>query len=178
MSNPMNFDGYVRVCAVQSVGMITVRADLAEAGVKAAVASASGIDVPKSRAMVGGTTQVAWMAPDEALVLCDKAEADPLAAALRSAMGEIHALVQVVSDARAVFEITGTGADEVLAKLAPVDTHALGMGEMRRTRLGQVAVAVWRTETGLRLMCFRSVAQYVFDALCVVARPGSEVFPA
>lgn len=178
MSEPMHYKGYVEVRAVPGVGMITLRADLSDAKVGKALKSAVGVAMPEIRGISGTKTKVAWMAPDEALVICDDAEAASLAAALRDGLGDVHALVHVVSDARAVFDVVGARADEVLAKLAPVDMAALKDGQMRRTRLGQVAVAIWRTDDGLRLICFRSVAQYVFDALCIVARPGSEVFPA
>ena len=88
----------------------------------------------------------------------------------------MHHLVADVSDARAVIALSGAGAREVLAKGAPVDMaqDRFGPAEIRRTRLGQVAVAFWMTgpET-FELVCFRSVAGFVFDWLTVAAQPGS-----
>ena len=83
-----------------------------------------------------------------------------------------------VSDARAVFRIKGPNTREVLAKLAPVDLspQAFGPGMIRRTRLAQVPAAFWMEDTDTaQLVCFRSVAQYVFDLLKTAAQPGSEV---
>ena len=83
-----------------------------------------------------------------------------------------------VSDARALFRIDGPGAREVLAKGAPVDLSpaAFGPGDFRRTRLGQVACAFWTPDgTSFELVCFRSVAAYVFGLLENAAKPGSEV---
>jgi sarcosine oxidase subunit gamma len=64
----------------------------------------------------------------------------------------------------------------VLAKGAPVDLApaAFGVGDFRRTRLGQVAAAFWMPAPDtFELMCFRSVAGYVADWLANAARPGS-----
>jgi sarcosine oxidase subunit gamma len=47
---------------------------------------------------------------------------------------------------------------------------------MRRTKLAQVAAAIWMQGTGeARVVCFRSVGTYAFDVLCTVAAPGSAV---
>jgi sarcosine oxidase subunit gamma len=88
--------------------------------------------------------------------------------------------VDNVSDARAY--ITLSGADglvrEVLAKVVPVDMDPQQMpaGQMRRTKLAQVAAAIWMQGTGeARVVCFRSVGTYAFDVLCTVAAPGSAV---
>ena len=79
---------------------------------------------------------------------------------------------------RAVFQLGGAGAREVIAKLCPVDM-APGQfepGMFRRTRMAQVpaAFAMIDAET-IEIICFRSVAEYVFDLLCVAAAPGSQV---
>jgi hypothetical protein len=70
-------------------------------------------------------------------------------AALLAALAGKHHLVADVSDARAVFTITGDGAREVLAKCCPVDVApgVFGPGEVRRTRAAQVAAAVWMSVT-------------------------------
>ena len=65
----------------------------------------------------------------------------------------------------------------VLAKLTPANLHpdALATGEVRRTRLAQVPAAVWlRDEDTAELICFRSVARYVFDLLSNAARQGTD----
>ena len=89
-----------------------------------------------------------------------------------------HALVTDVSDARAMFELRGGGLRDVLAKLTPADMSAAALppGELRRSRLAQVPAAFWlRSETAAQVICFRSVARYVFDLLKTAAQPGSAV---
>lgn len=169
--------GFVTISEAPLQGMITLRGDLKNKDFAGVVKSVTGALMPKARMITQGKVgQVAWMAPDEVLVLCPYEEAQALAEALNTALVDQFAMAVVVSDARAMFAIEGEKADQVIAKLAPVDTAALGAQEMRRTRLAQVAAAVWRSETGLNVVCFRSSARYVFDALATVSGAGSEVF--
>ena len=81
----------------------------------------------------------------------------------------------MVSDARAVFRVQGGKADQVIAKLAPVDFAKLGPKELRRTRTAQVAAAFWAQDDGYTLVCFRSVASYVMWLLSHSAMAGSEL---
>ena len=87
----------------------------------------------------------------------------------------IHHLATDVSDARAVFQIAGPHASDVLMKLAPVDFANLAPGELRRTRVAQVAAAFWQSGDGYTLVSFRSVAGYVMGLLEHSAQPGSEL---
>ena len=67
---------------------------------------------------------------------------------------------------------------DVIAKLAPVDMHPGQFnGTMfRRTRFAQVPAAFWMPDAQtVRIVCFRSVARYMFDLLRIAAQPGSEV---
>jgi len=121
---------------------------------------------------------VAWMSPDELLLLCPYAQVPDRLAVLQSALASDHALAVNVSDARAMFAVSGPQARDVLAKLAPVDLSpaAFTPGMIRRTRLAQVAAAFWMVdEQTFHIVCFRSVGQYVFDLLKAAAQPGSEV---
>ena len=146
---------------------------------KKAVKKAVGVTMPDTREIsMAGDKGLAWMSPDELLLICPYAEVANALETLEKGFGESHALALNVSDARAVFRIKGLHTREVLAKLAPVDLspQAFGPGMIRRTRLAQVPAAFWmeNSETA-QLVCFRSVAQYVFDLLKTAAQSGSEV---
>lgn len=158
-------------------GMITLRGDLGSETLAGAVKTATGLGVPGQRAILSeGDRAVAWMSPDELLILCPHAAAEALAAQMAGALAGEHALVVDVSDARARFRIKGPGVREVLAKGAPVDLApgAFGPGEIRRTRLGQVAAAFWMSgEAAFDVICFRSVADFVETWLNTAAAPGS-----
>jgi sarcosine oxidase subunit gamma len=174
------FDGLVRIEEAGLRGMVTLRADLGAAKVRKAVTSVVGVDMPPVRgAVLSGGRGALWMSPDELLLLLPHGEAPGAVAALSKALAGVHHLAAEVSDARAVFRITGDldACREVLAKLSPADLSpaAFAEGEVRRTRLGQVAAAFWIEEGGITLVSFRSVARYVFDLLSNAAAPGGAV---
>ncbi|MBO9477195.1 sarcosine oxidase subunit gamma [Shimia sp. R11_0] len=177
--NGASFEGFVKVEETGLRGMITVRGDLDSAEMSAAVRAATGAQMPAQRKVASGDKGVvAWMSPDELLVVVDYAEVLETVATLTTALASSHALVANVSDARAVYHVSGEGSRDVLAKLAPVDfgKDAFGVGDIRRSRFAQVPAAVWGNEDGsFEVICFRSVAQYVFDLLKVSATPGGEV---
>lgn len=170
-------DGYVQVQEQGLQGMLTLRGDLSLAKLAKAVKAAVGVEMPKQRAIVMKDGRgAAWMSPDEMLLLMPHGEAEAVASKLRKALGTTHSLVVNVSDARVVFTLTGAGAREVVAKLAPVDMQALKKGEIRRSRLAQVPAAFWLSgRDEVTLVAFRSVATYVFDLLSNAAATGGEV---
>jgi sarcosine oxidase subunit gamma len=159
------------------VGMITLRGDLADARLRAAVKKATGQGVPKpGRIALAEGRAAAWMSPDELLLIVPHADAEATVAQIGQALAGLHHLVVNVSDARALIELSGPGAREVLAKVTPADLHpgSFGPGQIRRSRLAQVAAAFWLTDAEtLQVVCFRSVADYVFDLLAKSARDGA-----
>ena len=174
-----SFEGAVTVADAGLCGMITIRGDMDQIG--AVASKATGAAAPETRAIAhAGDKSIAWMSPDELLVLCAYDAADALVEELEAALAGSHALVCNVSDARACLQVTGDSAAirETLAKLAPVDMDPdqFKPGEMRRTRFAQVAAAFWLvSETEARVVCFRSVGDYVFNLLKTSAAPGAEV---
>lgn len=174
----VDVDGYVDISEAGPQGMIALRGDLASAEVGKA-AALTGCALPQVRRIShAGAMSLAWMSPDELLILCPYGAAPALAGRMQEALGDAHALVANVSDARAMFRLGGADVREVLAKLAPVDLSpdAFAPGMIRRTRLAQVAAAFHlRDETTCEIVCFRSVAHYVFQLLRSVSRKGGEV---
>jgi len=162
-------EGPVTVAETGPHGMLTLRGKLDDKAIAAAIKKATGVAAPAARKMsAGGDTSVLWFSPDEALVICPRADLKAKQEALTAALGSAHALVADMSDARATFRISGDDAHvrEVMARLCPVDMSTYQVGEVRRTRMAQIAAAVWMPEAGVvQLVCFRSVAQYAFDLL-------------
>jgi len=171
-------DGATRVEEAGLQGMVTLKGDLESARVKAALESV-GPGLPGPRGIIEKDGRaVAWMARDEVLILCDHAAADGIVDDLERALAGEHFIAVNVSDARVMFRVTGPGAREALAKVAPVDLHpeSFRPGEMRRTRLAQVAGAIWLSDADqISVIAFRSVAQYVFDILALSARDDAAV---
>lgn len=173
------FEGIARLRDCGPQGMITLRGDLASRALRGAATAATGAKMPGQRRITHGPEgSLGWMSPDELLILCPAAAVAERLAGLQARLARSHALAVEVSDARAMFAVEGAGAREVLAKLCPVDLAPgrFEPGELRRTRLAQVPAAFWiAPDGGFRLICFRSVAAYVFDALRMAAQPGGEV---
>ncbi len=171
--------GIVSVEEAGLAGMVTLRGDLESAAFQSAVKAVLEIDVPPLRRMtLNGVRAVLWMSHDELLLMCAHGEADHLVAKLEDALSDQHHLAVNVSDARAVFTITGDDGSirDVLAKLTPADLRpeSLPVHEVRRTRLAQVPAAIWFDGDGqASVVCFRSVAEYVFGLLDRSSRPGS-----
>lgn len=174
LGNASDVSGLAEVREIGPLGMLSLRGDLTDKVLIKAVGSFPS----QGHCTMSGDTGVAWMSPDELLVICPYADALAKQATLQGALASKHALIANVSDARAVFEVSGTETREVLAKLAPVDIapQMFAPGQFRRTRFAQVPAAFWMVnEQTARVICFRSVAQYMFDVLNVAAQAGSEV---
>jgi len=177
--NHARYDGYVAVQEIGPQGMITLRGDLLSQGLRDVVSGLTAGDIPSRGGVVlTGNTACCWMSPDELLLLLPYDAVSGALADIASSLAASHHLAVDVSDARAVFRVTGPLLREVLAKLTPADVSPamLSSGQLRRTRLGQVPAAFYlRDAETVEIICFRSVAQYVFDLLANAARPGGEV---
>ncbi|WP_420899261.1 sarcosine oxidase subunit gamma [Fertoeibacter niger] len=170
------FDGFARVQEIGPLGMISLRCALDHPACPAAVQAAVGLGLPAQRRIImDGQRAVGWMSPDELLLILPYADAAAALQRIAAALDGVHHLAVDVSDARAVFRITGPRADQVLTKLCPVDLAALAPDELRRTRAAQVAAAFWREGDGYTLVSFRSVAGYVMGLLSHSAQRGSEL---
>lgn len=177
--NGAQYTGLAKLADAGLQGMITLRGDLSSKGLQAAVKAATGAEVPGQRQVSEADgNAVAWMSPDELLLLVPYAEAVERTAALAKALEGEHALAVNVSGARAFFTLSGEGAREVLGKVCPVDLEPASFtaGDFRRTRMAQVAAAFWLDDDGaFHIVCFRSVAAYVFSLLSTAAHPQSKV---
>ncbi|MDZ4095449.1 MAG: sarcosine oxidase subunit gamma family protein [Paracoccaceae bacterium] len=184
MSDPVSalggvsFDGFAFLREIGPVGMITLRAKSDVKGLAAAVKAAAGVGLPAQRRMVMKDGRGAgWMSPDEYLLILPYGDVAVVLEMLHKKLAGQHFLAVDVSDARAVFRIEGALAGDVLRKLCPVDLDTLAEGELRRTRVSQVAAAFWREGEGFTLVSFRSVAAYVMGVLSHSAQKGSELGP-
>lgn len=170
---------YLKVFQHTDVGMITLRLDLENQVLKRKLRHALGISMPSVRQTEATTDALlAWMSPDELLYFCMKSEVVNRLNLVKETMTSYHSLSLDVSDARVVFSLEGGKVREVIAKLAPIDTaiNRLELGEIRRTRLSQVAAAIWLTEENrATIICFRSVEKYLRDLLLISCKKGSEV---
>lgn len=174
--NGTTFDGFAQIREIGPLGMISLRCDLADKALPAVIKSITGTKMPAPRRIeTKDDKSAAWMSPDELLFMLPYQDVAKALDTIGKKLTSIHHLVVDVSDARAVFRIEGPHATEVLMKLAPVDFANLAPGELRRTRVAQVAAAFWQNADGYTLVSFRSVAGYVMGLLEHSAQSGSEL---
>ncbi|MDR9427552.1 MAG: sarcosine oxidase subunit gamma family protein [Salibaculum sp.] len=164
------------VRALGPQGMITLRGDLASDSLRDVCTQITGAVMPEAgQAQVDGDTGLAWMSPDELLVLVPQAQVGEAIERIDTDLAGQHHLAVDVSDARSLFAVEGPAAREVIAKLCPVDMApaAFAPGNFRRTRMAQIPAAFWmEPDQSLRLICFRSVDRYARDLLTTAAMAG------
>lgn len=166
-----------QVARIDDIGMITIRAEFSDANIATSLESSCGIAVPDMRGVTQSEeAKLIWMSPDELLWVGPSEQTAPLLAKLERGLAGVHHLAQDMSHARALFRISGNACREVIAKGAPVDLspEVFGSGQVRRTRLGQVACAFWMSgEAQFDLVCFASVAGFVNEWLENASKPNS-----
>lgn len=170
------FEGLARIERLAPMGMVTLRGDLAASALARMIAAELGCEMPGLRRITTGAGgQVAWMSPDELLLLVEESRAPALAAKLDGLEGGFFTAADV-SGARVVFALSGAGARDVLAKACPVDFADFPVGSFRRTRAAQVAAAIWHEgEARFMLTCMRSVGDNMQALLHTLAHPGAAV---
>ena len=179
MSETLAEAPYIGIERTGPVGQVTLRGDLDDTALTAAVEQVIGLPVPGRLAVnQAGAYRAVWMAPDELLLMVPAEETQVILAALDEALSRQHHMALDVSDARAVFRLTGALVAEVLAKGAPCDLSEAGcpVGTARRTHLAGLAVGLWHLDAEeWEIVCFRSFAHHLQAWLEAAAAPGAEV---
>ena len=163
--------------------MILLRGDFADPSVGGAVRAATGAGMPDALSMTRGDGGMAcWMSPDELLLILPFDAREAALERLCETLDGGSYLVADVSDMRALFRVPGRNARDVLAKLVPLDLSpdGFGAGTFRRTRLAQVAAALWMDDRSdqeaFEVMVMRSQAEYAFAVLRAAAAHGEVGF--
>ena len=161
-------------------GMIDVRGSASDKKFMAAAKKILGLDLPKApRTSVSwGDVKALWLSIDQWLVLCSRAKAVELTAALKAELGNIHSLIVDVSDMRAVLRLEGEGVREVLLKGSSLDllSDDYAPGTVRRMRYAEIAALLHVVEdTVFDIYVFRSYADYAWDFILATARAPAKV---
>lgn len=130
--------------------------------ISAALEKVMGLPLPGPRAFLAGTQgrAVAWASPDEFWLFLPQASLAEAQKTLAAALASVPHLLADMSDARTGLLLEGEGAEAALSRLTPTDFARFPEGELRRTRMAQVACGYWREGAGFALLVFRSVAPY------------------
>lgn len=171
-------EGFCTVEALPPQGQISLRGEFSDA-FRDAVCAVTGTGFPDiRRSAEAGDRALLWMSPDELLFLLPYEAVAEALAQLEERLAGQHFAATDVSDARAQFRVTGPALRDVLAKVCPADVspEAFAPGDVRRSRLAQVAAGYWLRDAGTaQVFVFRSVGDYAFKVLGVSAEGGGEV---
>jgi methylglutamate dehydrogenase subunit D len=124
-----------------------------EAKLSAALKATHGMAYPAANRATGkSTARAIWFGRDQAMLVGPKPDTSLSA----------HAAVVDQSDAWAVVRLQGAGAEDVLARLVPVDLRAAQFkrGHTVRSQLQHMNVSITRIAAdAFQIMAFRSMAQ-------------------
>lgn len=136
----------VRLAERADLGKIDLRGDPQDRAFMAAVGRCLDIRLPTEPlgSASKGQITVIWLGPDEWLVLCPAEDVTFFMNSLREALGDAHAAITDVSDARVALRVVGPNARDVLAKGCPLDLHprAFRPGTAAGSRLAKAAVLI------------------------------------
>ena len=150
---------------------VNLRVGPADAGVAARLASALGFALPSEPNTVAGDDEhyALWLGPDEWLVTSPEGMAPELRARLTRALAGRHASVVDLSASRAVIEVTGRRARDLLAKGCGLDLHprAFGPGCCAQTLFAKLPVIIDQLSAApaYRLFVRRSIVRQFTGAL-------------
>ncbi len=145
--------------------MCDLRLDAADAGALSAAENALACKLPltPNKSMAAGARVAIWLGPDQWLILLPAADAAALA---RGLAGHAASVVDV-SDLRAVFELAGPRARDVLRKGCAIDLHprVFGPGDCALTALARVRIALRQINACPAYQVFveRSYAEYFWN---------------
>ncbi|MFZ2007878.1 MAG: sarcosine oxidase subunit gamma family protein [Stellaceae bacterium] len=124
------------------------------------------LSLTPNRVAVAGGLRVLWLGPDEWLVVAE-GDAPDLLPRLERAVAGRWAAVTDLSSSRAIIELSGPGARDLLAAGCGLDLHprVFGPGHCAQTLLGRVPVILDQLDDAPRYRIFvrRSYAQWLVD---------------
>jgi sarcosine oxidase subunit gamma len=154
---------------VTNFGMVSLKVDLLDAKVREIIQSISGTRCPQiGKISDGKKMSVGWMSTDEYAIFSESSDAIKLVGRVSSKLKKYDHLCLNMSDSRRCFHLKGKGWREVLSKGTPADLSpkAFGQGVLRRTRIANVAVAIWSfNETEAFIISMTSVGDFIIEWL-------------
>ena len=167
-----------------SRGMIDLRGNAGDGKFTSAVKDVLGLDLPTTprTSVAWGDNLALWLSPDQWLILCPRAKAAELLAALRSALAGVHSFAVDVSDMRTIIRVEGDAARSLLLKGCSLDllSSDYETGTVRRLRFAEIAAllhVVSEKPDTIDIYVFRSYADYAWDWFLANGRAVADVRP-
>ncbi len=155
------------------LGYISLRGNAQNAAFTKAAKSALGKSLPTLPCSLVNTTTggIYWLAPDEWLIVCERAKRADLQQKLAAALTGSHSQVVDNSGGFTSVLLQGRNASDVLSHCTVYDLHALTTGKFVGTTFGKSSLFLHRNNTGYTLIFRRSFADYIWRYLVLAAAP-------
>ena len=136
--------------------------------------------VAPNRSFRAGAVTYMWNGPGRWLAESDEYPPGELVRRIETALGVHGASATDLSHARTVLRVSGTAAEDLLAKLCPIDVEAMRAGDSAMTLAGPLQAQIVRSgDEEFRLYVFRSFGLAMWELLRdEAAEFGGEVVPA
>jgi sarcosine oxidase subunit gamma len=174
----------VDIREITSRGMIDLRGLASDRKFMAAVKEVLNLDLPTAprSSAAWGEIQALWLSTDQWLILCPRAKARELLAALRQGLAGIHSFAVDVSDMRTIIRLEGDNARFVLLKGSSLDLLSpdYAAGTVRRLRFAEIAGLIHIVSEKpdvIDLYVFRSYAHYAWEWLLANGRAAAATRP-
>jgi sarcosine oxidase subunit gamma len=168
MSKPP-VESNVSIEEVTNFGMVSVKVNLSDNKVRQIIQSISRTQCPQiGKISNGQKMSVGWMSTDEYAIFSESSDAIKLVDRIGSKLKKFDHLCLNMSDSRRCFHLKGKGWREVISKGTPANLSpkAFGKGVLRRTRIANVAVAIWSfNETEAFIIAMTSVSDFILEWL-------------
>lgn len=135
----------------------------------------AGVPLPltPNHVVVMGALRVLWLGPDEWLVVAE-GDAPDLLPRLERAVAGLRAAVADLSSSRAILELRGAGARDLLAAGCGLDLHprVFGPGQCAQTLLARVPVVFYQLSDApqYRVLVGRSYVRWLVDWMIDAAK--------
>lgn len=152
---------------VPLLGYISLRGNPENAAFLNAATQAIGVALPTQPCTLAYTSwgSILWLAPDEWLLICERAQRSELQQALESALTGIHSQVTDNSGGFTTVLLQGKNASDVLHHCTVYDLNALEAGKVVGSTFGKASLYMHKQEDGYSLICRRSFADYIWRYL-------------
>jgi sarcosine oxidase subunit gamma len=137
-----------------ATGLIRLQGDPSETSLANHVRRATALELPGAcRHVTGNGFTLAWTAPNEWLLFGSLAREDALLQGFTEAFAGSFVSATPLTDSRIGFEVSGTAADDFIAKGCAIDTRASSFdpGALAITRFAGLTAMVMRVQGAYRL---------------------------
>lgn len=163
--------GELSIRELPFISQLNLRVDPNDAALMQRLAAALGFTLPvvPNTTASGAERRALWLAPDEWLVVGPDGQQDALEQALRNSLDGAFGSIVDVSANRAVLEIRGARARELLAHGVPIDldVRSFGPGRCSQTLMAKAQVIIERRsdDPAFHLYIRSTFASYAADWL-------------